>query len=118
MDLLGCLQIHCRPWKETWKETMSIERINEKKLGDLIENKPGKHSDGGGLYLQVASAGQASWVWRHKERWKSIGPASVYKIEEAREIARGLRKAVHEGRDPFQMLTAGRARPAGESFAE
>lgn len=104
---------------------MSIERIGgnakdggAKAAADLIENKPGKHSDGGGLYLQVASVGQASWVWRHKERWKSIGPASVYKIDEAREIARGLRKAAHEGRDPFQMLAAGRARPVGATFAE
>jgi integrase len=103
---------------------MSIERIGgnakdggAKAAADLIENKPGKHSDGGGLYLQVASVGQASWVWRHKERWKSIGPASVYKIEEAREIARGLRKAVHEGRDPFQMLARDSARPAGKTFA-
>ena len=52
------------------------------------------------------------------ERWKSIGPASVYRIEEAREIARGLRKAAHEGRDPFQMLAAGRARPVGATFGE
>jgi integrase len=97
---------------------MSIERLNAKKVAGLIENKPGKHSDGGGLYLQVASPGQASWVWRHKERWKSIGPASVYKIGEAREIARNLRKEAHEGRDPFQMLTAGRARPVGATFGE
>jgi integrase len=97
---------------------MSIERLNAKKVAGLIENKPGKHSDGGGLYLQVASPGAASWVWRHRERWKSIGPASVYRIDEAREIARGLRKAAHEGRDPFQMLTAGRARPVGATFGE
>jgi hypothetical protein len=104
---------------------MSIERIGgnakdggAKVAADLIENKPGKHSDGGGLYLQVASVGQASWVWRHKERWKSIGPASVYKIDEAREIARNLRKEVHEGRDPFQMLTSRRARPVGATFGE
>src|SRR5260370_1936167 len=110
-----------RPWKETWKEIMAIERIQgdngKGELARLMRTK-GKHSDGGGLYLQVASPGQASWVWRHKERWRSIGPASVYKIDEAREAARRLRKAVKEGRDPFQMLTAGRARPAGESFAE
>jgi integrase len=110
-----------RPWKETWKEIMAIERIHgdngKGELTRLMRTK-GKHSDGGGLYLQVASPGQASWVWRHKERWRSIGPASVYKIDEAREAARRLRKAVKEGRDPFQMLTAGRARPAGESFAE
>ena len=96
---------------------MSIHRINPKKVDDLIET-PGKHCDGGGLYLQVADNGAASYVWRHKERWASIGPASVYKIEEARETARELRKAVHEGRDPFQMLTAGRARPVGKTFAQ
>ncbi len=109
---------------------MSIHRIGgnakdggAKAAADLIENKPGKHSDGGGLYLQVANPGQASWVWRHKpkgedrEKWRCIGPASVYKIEEAREIARNLRKAAHEGRDPFQMLRADSARPAGKSFA-
>jgi integrase len=100
---------------------MAIERIQgdngKGELARLMRTK-GKHSDGGGLYLQVASPGQASWVWRHKERWRSIGPASVYKIDEAREAARGLRKAVKEGRDPFQMLTAGRTRPVGESFAE
>jgi integrase len=52
------------------------------------------------------------------ERWKSIGPASVYKVDEAREIARKLRKEVHEGRDPFQMLSSRRARPVGETFGE
>jgi integrase len=103
---------------------MSIHRINEKKVTDLIENKPGKHSDGGGLYLQVASVGQASWVWRHKpkggdkEKWRCIGPANVYQIAEAREIARNLRKEAHEGRDPFQLLRAGRARPVGATFGE
>jgi integrase len=100
---------------------MAIERIQgvegKGELARLMRTK-GKHPDGGGLYLQVASPGQASWVWRHKETWRSIGPANVYKIDEAREAARGLRKAVKEGRDPFQMLTAGRARPAGESFAD
>lgn len=100
---------------------MAIERIqgnsSKGELARLMRTK-GKHSDGGGLYLQVASPGQASWVWRHKETWRSIGPASVYKIDEAREAARGLRKAVKEGRDPFQMLTAGRARPVGELFAD
>jgi len=100
---------------------MAIELItgNEKKgeLARLMRTK-GKHCDGGGLYLQVASPGQASWVWRHKETWRSIGPASVYQIDKAREIARKLREAAHEGRDPFQMLTAGRARPVGATFGE
>jgi hypothetical protein len=41
--------------------------------------------------------------------WRRIRPASGYQIDKA--IARKLREAAHEGRDPFLMLTAGRARP-------
>jgi integrase len=96
---------------------MTIHRIQEGKIERLMRTK-GKHPDGGGLYLQVASANQASWVWRHKERWKSIGPASLYTITEARHKAHELRRAVHEGRDPFQMLASIRPEPAGKTFAE
>jgi integrase len=98
---------------------MAIERIQETRKGELarLMRTKGKHCDGGGLYLQVAAPGQASWVYRHKEQWKSIGPASVYRIDEAREKARDARKAVLEGRDPFQVLSAGRAQPAGKTFA-
>src|ERR1700694_3264697 len=121
MEFPRYLRISRRPWKETWKEYMAIERIqgdsNKGELARLMRTK-GKHSDGGGLYLQVASPGPASWVWRHKETWRSTAPASVYKIDEAREAARGLRKAVKEGRDPFQMLTPAQTRPAGESFSD
>ena len=72
--------------------------------------------------MQVASPGAASWLWRHKEEWKSIGPASVYTIAEAREFARKLRKEAHEGREPFEFLKALRgqaaAKPVGETFAD
>jgi integrase len=106
---------------------MAIELITgDEKKGELarLMRTKGKHCDGGGLYLQVASPGQASWVWRHKpkgeekEKWRCIGPASVYKVDKARDIARKLREAAHEGRDPFQMLTAGRARPVSATFAD
>jgi integrase len=106
---------------------MAIERIkgdeDKGELARLMRTK-GKHSDGGGLYLQVAKEGQASWVFRYKDRqtqkdrWPCIGPASVYKIGEARDKAREVRKAVQEGRDPFQMLRAGRTEPAGKTFAD
>lgn len=109
---------------------MSIERLKVGKDGnvsaDLIDT-PGKHPDGGGLYLQVAQPGQASWVFRFtlagKERWKSLGPASLYTIEEARDKARALRKAKHKGTDPAEMLAAERAageaqKTAGATFEE
>jgi hypothetical protein len=78
----------------------------------------GKHPDGGGLYLQVASAGQASWVYRHKERWASIGPANAYTIDDAREKVRLLRVEVVEGRDPFTWLLNSRKKAVGETFGE
>jgi integrase len=98
----------------------STERIQDGKKGELarLMRTKGKHSDGGGLYLQVAAPGQASWVWRHKERWKSLGPADLYTIREARDKAYELRKAAHDGKDPFQMFAAGSARTAGKAFAE
>jgi integrase len=106
---------------------MAIERIkgdeDKGELARLMRTK-GKHSDGGGLYLQVAKEGQASWVFRYKDRqtqkdrWPCVGPASVYSIAEAREKAREARKAVLEGRDPFAVLRAGRTEPAGKTFAK
>ena len=96
---------------------MAIHRIHEGKLDRLMRTK-GKHPDGGGLYLQVASPGQASWVWRHKERWASIGPARLYNITEARHKALELSRAAHEGKDPFEVLSGGRSQPTGKLFGE
>src|SRR5260221_7930157 len=94
---------------------MSIHRIGgnakdggAKAAADLIENKPGKHSDGGGLYLQVASPGQASWVWRRKPKGG----------DKTRGVAPKLRKEAHQGRDPFPLLPARRARPVSATFVE
>jgi integrase len=73
------------------------------KLGDISETKlarllqqPGRHADGGGLYLQVAAAGQGSWMSRVGECWKSAGPADETSVEAARELHR-VRKAQYKG---------------------
>jgi integrase len=95
---------------------VAIHKIKPSAVADLID-LPGRHADGGGLYLQVAAPGQASWVFRHKEKWRSLGPATLYSIEEVRDRAHALRRARHEGQDPLQMLSAGRAAPAGKTFA-
>jgi integrase len=100
---------------------MAIHRIpfdpKGKELARLMRTK-GKHSDGGGLYLQVASEGQGSWVFRHKERWKCIGPANAYTPNDAREKARLARVEVAEGRDPFISLASRRAQAVGATFGE
>lgn len=96
---------------------MAKDLILPSKVARLMRTK-GKHPDGGGLYLQVASPGQASWVWRHKERWKSIGPAELIDIQEARDRAHAARRAAFDGKDPFEVLAGGRAESTGKTFGE
>lgn len=101
---------------------MAIEHIRVGELDRLMRTK-GKHSDGGGLILQVSAPGSASWVFRYKdrqtqkERWPCIGPASAYTLDQAREKARLCRVELHEGRDPSAFLTSGRTAPTGKLFS-
>ncbi len=67
---------------------------------------PGKHSDGGGLYLQVAKSGAASWVFQcsfpgRPVKWMSIGPANVFSLFEARERHQKLRQMRADRKDPL-----------------
>lgn len=96
------------------------------KTGDNVHpslmREPGKHCDGGGLYLEVAAPGQASWMYRHKNRWGSLGSANGYSIREAREKAAKLWQAARRGEDPFALLTTLRApkaeeKPKGKLFS-
>jgi integrase len=97
---------------------VAIHRLKPSSVAALIENQPGKHPDGGGLYLQVGAPGQASWIFRHQNKWRSIGPADIIDITEARDRALALRKAAHAGQCPIQMLDAGVPAVTGKTFAE
>lgn len=62
------------------------------------------YADGGGLYLNVASGGTKSWIWRGvvrgRRRELGLGPVRDLTLAEAREKAREFRKAARDGRDP------------------
>lgn len=70
--------------------------------------KPGRHGDGGGLYLLVSQAGAKSWMLRvvvstakgPKRRDLGLGAVDLVTLDEAREKARELRKIAREGGDP------------------
>ena len=70
--------------------------------------KPGRHGDGGGLYLLVSPAGAKSWVLRvmvgqangKRRRDIGLGPVDLVPLEEARDKARQLRKVARAGGDP------------------
>ncbi len=107
---------------------MAIHRIRPAALSALLK-RPGKHADGGGLYLQVPKSGTgASWVYQYslrgRVRWMSIGPAVTFSIAEAREARHEARRLRDRGIDPLEARGGARAihkpaaEAAGETFAD
>lgn len=66
--------------------------------------KPGKHMDGGGLFLIVGEHGAKSWILRMqhagKRRDYGLGSLRDVSLSEAREAATAVRKMVLSGIDP------------------
>lgn len=92
------------------------------KLSDAIAKspklKPGRHSDGGGLYLNVTSTGSRSWLFmwtiEGKRREMGIGAYPSVPLAKARTMAAGYREAVASGRDPI----ADKAKTEEPTFGE
>ena len=72
--------------------------------------KPGRYGDGGGLWLQVRSAENRSWLLRYKidgrPRQMGLGPVELVSLAEAREAAIEARKLVFRGVDPIEHRKA------------
>src|SRR5687767_11039508 len=66
--------------------------------------KPGRHSDGKGLYLLVKPSGSKSWVLRvqfHGQRQDfGLGSLDLVDLKEAREKAHEWRKLAKTGTNP------------------
>lgn len=81
---------------------------------------PGRHGDGGGLYLMVSNSGSRKWVLRIQMKGKrrdfGLGSASKVSLSEAREAAEDMRRAVNRGQDP--VAEKRRARVAMPTFRE
>ncbi|CAN7208222.1 integrase arm-type DNA-binding domain-containing protein [Phenylobacterium sp. LjRoot225] len=94
---------------------------------------PGRYADGGGLYLQVMSPSNKSWLFRYqrnvrdedgrtvlnpkgrplvRERWMGLGPLHTFDLPEARELARAKRKLLADGIDPLDAKQSERAERA------
>jgi integrase len=73
----------------------------------------GRYLDERGLYLQVLSPTNQSWVYRYeragKEHWLGLGPVHAFRLEEARDRARKARQLLADGIDPLEAKRAERA---------
>ncbi len=74
---------------------------------------PGRHGDGGGLYLVVADTGSRKWVLRiqvnGKRRDLGLGAAGNVSLAEARDAAEDMRRAIRRGEDPVAEKRRARA---------
>jgi integrase len=99
---------------------------------DLVAaGRPGKHGDGGGLWLTIGGPGRASWALRYtspvtrKAREMGLGKAEpgtkAADLQAVRDRAAEARRLIHDGIDPLEQrqATAAQAQPArskGPSF--
>lgn len=78
-----------------------IHRLSAKAVSNA---KPGKYSDGGGLYLVVGGTGAAKWVLRRMEGGKArelgLGSAREVPLADARRKAEETRQALARGESP------------------
>jgi integrase len=96
--------------------------LTAKKIARLVAKQAiGRHPDGTvkGLYLQIKTAGSASWVLRFErdghERMFGIGPLDIVSLKQARERAKAARLQLLDGVDPINARKAAKAAKALEA---
>lgn len=96
--------------------TRVLNKLTDQKC--KAEKKPGLHSDGGGLYLNIKPTGAKSWsfVWRRdgKRSEMGLGAYPAVGLARARKLATDYREAIAEGRNPI----AEKKREAEPIFSE
>jgi integrase len=87
-------------WEKVWERKMG--RLNASTVRAL--SKPGRHSDGDGLYLIIGTTGSQSWVCRIQKNGKrrdiGLGSAKKVTLAGARERASRVRSQMEAGIDP------------------
>jgi len=87
-------------------------KLTDAKLRTLTE--PGKHFDGGGLYLEVAKAGGRYWRLKYrfggKEKRLSLGVYPAVGLRDARDKSAAARALLKAGEDPGELRKAAKVR--------
>lgn len=102
-----------------------IERLNARLVATI--EKPGRHADGGGLYLAIDRRGGRRWTFLYRERGTGravemgLGPAAAPKragvsLADARRRAAAARALLFDGIDPLREKRARAAADGSETF--
>ncbi len=79
------------------------KRLTARAVATLTD--PGRHADGGNLYLNVTSTGARSWIFLYRragrQREMGLGSALDVTLAAARDLAEAARRELREGRDPL-----------------
>lgn len=85
-------------------------------------NRPGRHSDGGGLYLSIDASGRRRWVFMYTSNGRRVelglGSTSKRSLKEAREEAANLRASLARGMDPRAERGKSTTKPTFGEFAD
>ncbi len=77
--------------------TRALHKLSARAVATL--STPGRHSDGGGLYLSISKTGGRKWVfmWTRagKQREAGLGSARLVTLAEARAAAAECRAMLH-----------------------
>ena len=91
--------------------------LTDAQLRNLTE--PGRHFDGGGLYLELTKAGGKYWRLKYryggKEKLLACGVYPGVSLKDARELAAKARQVLKDGGDPGELRRAEKAKTAHES---
>lgn len=83
----------------------TLNKLSARQVDTL--SRPGRHSDGGHLYLVVTPGGSRNWSFMYSRNSKrtemGLGPAGKggVTLVRAREMAKGYRDCLQAGRDPL-----------------
>lgn len=89
----------------------SINRLSA--LSVRHARDPGYYTDGDGLVLQVSAVGTKSWIFRYRfggrRHEMGLGSCEFVSLASARELVRGYRQQLREGRNPLLERRQARA---------
>lgn len=92
--------------------------LTDAQLRNLTE--PGRHFDGGGLYLELTKAGGKYWRLKYryggKEKLLAFGVYPGVSLKAARDMANEARKVLSDGGDPGELRKAEKAKAVHESI--